>query len=109
MIMNENKCSVHGLFFDTTCSWCSDRICKNCIEACDDRKYCIKCYSKFSKGSVAGFLEKRKVWGEKPDTKITNIDPELSEEEIKQMRQALEIKERARKIMSETGPKIKKY
>lgn len=98
-IMDKDKCSVHGLFFETTCSWCGDQICKNCIEACNNRKYCIKCYGKLNKSSISRFLNR--TWGEKPTEKVLNIDSSLSEEEIKRKKQALEIKERARKIMGE--------
>ncbi|MFH1590063.1 MAG: hypothetical protein ABIB43_05850 [archaeon] len=106
--MSENKCPVHGLFVETTCSWCGDPICKNCIESSNLRKYCTKCYGKLTKGSVANFLDK-KPWGEKPEGKIRNVTPGLSEEEIKKKRQMLEIKEKARKIMGENNPKTKRY
>ncbi|NQU98823.1 hypothetical protein HQ533_05110 [Candidatus Woesearchaeota archaeon] len=97
--MNEMKCSVHGLYHETTCSWCGDSICKQCIEAGDGKKYCTKCYHKISKGSVARFLNK-KTLGEKPGEKVFNIDPMLTEEDIKKKRQALEIREKAKKILA---------
>ncbi|MFH1769938.1 MAG: hypothetical protein ABH828_00075 [archaeon] len=97
--MDKDKCRTHGLFFETTCSWCGDQICKNCIEACNGRKYCLTCYKKLNTGTVSRYFNK--PWGEKPEKKIVNVDSSLSEDEIKRKRQALDIKEKARKILSE--------
>ncbi|MBU0472507.1 MAG: hypothetical protein KKF89_06340 [Nanoarchaeota archaeon] len=97
--MNELKCSVHGLYQETTCSWCGESICKQCIEASDGRKYCTKCYQKLSKNSAARFLDRS--WGEKPGEKVVNVDPMLTDDELKKKKQMLEIRARAKKIMSE--------
>ncbi|MBC8494522.1 hypothetical protein H8D36_00030 [archaeon] len=103
--MDEFKCPVHGLTRETTCSWCSTPICKQCIEASYGKKYCPRCYSKVSKNTFARTFMPR---GDAPTDKVTNIDPTLTEEDLKKRRQMLEIKDKAKKIMAEEPIKRKK-
>ncbi|MBL7057017.1 hypothetical protein ISS09_01935 [Candidatus Woesearchaeota archaeon] len=46
--------------------------------------------------------------GDAPTDKVTNIDPTLTEEDLKKRRQMLEIKDKAKKIMAEEPIKRKK-
>ncbi|MBU1200966.1 MAG: hypothetical protein KJ583_01475 [Nanoarchaeota archaeon] len=98
--MEELKCRVHGLSFASTCSWCSDPICEQCLLANNGRKYCVRCYMRLTKNSVADFLDKKKErYGEKPTEKILNIDPSLDEEEVKKRRKMLDIREKAKSVL----------
>jgi len=93
--MDESKCSFHSVITSTMCSWCGNRICGQCIEGSRGRKYCPQCYTKLSKNSVAKVLSSR---GEKPTGQISNMDYKLTEEELKKIKQTMEIQEKARKI-----------
>lgn len=94
--MAEEKCEVHGLSRETSCSWCGKTICKQCIESSDLRKYCTKCYYKLSKNTVAKYLDDRH---QHQETK-QNIDPSLSDEDLEKKKQMLEMKDTAKKIMA---------
>jgi|FLOH01.1.fsa_nt_gi hypothetical protein len=97
--MDEFKCPIHNLSRMDGCNWCGNPICKQCIEACDNKRYCPKCYSTLSKTSFAKRVAT--VWGEKPERKVTNFDPSLDKEEAKKIRQTLEVTKRAKKILGE--------
>ncbi|MFC2134058.1 hypothetical protein ACFLTH_05520 [Bacteroidota bacterium] len=94
-MLDDWKCSEHGLPRVSSCSWCSEPICRDCIEASGLKKYCPKCYTKISKNSLASTFRQRPE--RNPDEKIMNIDTSLSEEDIKLYRKKLEAKEKANK------------
>lgn len=100
--MEESKCPVHGLSRVTSCNWCGDSICEQCLVANSGRKYCPRCYTKLAGTRYAKVMTDRDTLtaeARAPNEKIKNIDPTLTEEEIEKKQKMLQIKEKAKKIL----------
>jgi len=94
------KCEIHGMAAVTSCNWCGNPICEQCLIITGGKKYCPKCYAKLEKSGLPRTITSKKQveWGEKPDEKVTNKDPNLSEEKIKELRERLKIEEKKKQV-----------